>query len=152
MIVGIQNEIERLGKLELSTGYLKNFKSIRIGDYQQVPTQDHPALTIEWSERMALTDTNNHLDVTFEFDLCVYCTEPSNPKNANFKLQHLIWGLSATEASHGVIPWILNLQKIRIYDKYTFMLSPRLGSVTVENKSGVFVPVAIIHLEAISML
>ena len=86
-----------LRTLQVDDGDLAGVKLVQKSD-ANVPTQQHPAVTVEWDGDTSFVDNGNHVDITGKFALTVYVVSLQGRAEAARGLQDILlrWGADAT--------------------------------------------------------
>ena len=139
MIAQTKARLKQLMDIDLCTpdSDLRDFKTTRIGDWENVPILEQPTIGIAWGGVYRFLQHDNPKHDEFEIHLIVKCTEPLSRNAAEDKLERLLYNFDA-DGDWGIIPWLRSHRSIQlspipvIGPPFTILITPTFGETMVE--------------------
>ena len=133
MIYQTRKAIYDLAVLQLGVGNdLRDYKTIRLGDWKEVPVAEQPSLSIEWGGNLSVEEHTNPFEVDFDIHLVTKCSAPLDPDDAEKLAELLLWSLNDT-SDWGLIPFLRDNRKIQIANTpFTVLLTIRDSETVIE--------------------
>jgi len=119
-----------LAVTQLATGDLKDYKTIRMGDWKEVPVAEQPSLSIEWGGNLQIEEHSNPFEVDFDLHLVTKCSNPLDPNEAAKAAEQLLWNMNSS-SDWGLIPFLRDNRHLSIAGTPFVVLLTLAGSDVV---------------------
>jgi len=133
MIHLVKSALETIALAEQNpSGDLRGFRTIRKGDWKEIPIEEQPALCFEWGGGMTFDGQVNPLDLSFDIQAVIKMSNPNDPDVSTEELERLLWDLDET-SDWGLIPFLLSNRGIQLSPTpYTVLFTFVVGEPIVE--------------------
>lgn len=129
MIEALVNKIaERLEAERVPGRALEAIKLIRVGDIQPIPSQCHPAITIEAGDMDIVSAVPASISVKIPVNIYLYVVSMSSGDAAARELLHHIW-YSGNGTDKGIVPAVSKLCAKAVHVENTLMCLRLTGTV-----------------------
>lgn len=111
---------------------LRNYKTVRTGDWKEVPVQEQPSLSILWGGNLTVEEHTNPFEIDFDLHLVTKCSDPLDPDAAEKLAELLLWNMDSSE-DWGLIPMLRDNRKLPIIGTpFSILLTLRDSETVVE--------------------
>lgn len=129
--------VERLQAEQAPGGMLEEVRLVRAGDMQPIPTQHHPAITVDWDGTRDLR--LNHQRVEFRARLLVhlYTVSLAGTEQAEREADRLVWD-DSTGSPRGLLPALCRAARTSLVvggQSYILQIGDSVMTVAVKDKS-----------------
>lgn len=112
------------------TSDLRDYKTIRKGDWKNVPILEQPSISIEWGGTLGFEQLFNPFKPVWNIQLVIKATEPRDPDLLAEKLEKLLWDMNST-SDWGLIPFLRDNRRLTV-NGFTVLLTPHAAEPIVE--------------------
>ena len=131
---------------------LEEVRLVRAGDFQPIPTQHHPAITVDWDGARNVRLNHQRVEIRASLRVCLYTVSMSGAEAAERDADRLVWD-DSTGSPRGLMPALCRAARTSlVVDGQPFLL--QLGDTvqTVAMKDGAHsTAVSLVEVQAVTM-
>lgn len=111
---------------------LREYRTVRLGDWKEVPVQEQPSCSIEWGGNMTVENHTNPFEIDFDLHLVTKCSAPLDPDEAEKLAELLLWNMD-TQGDWGLIPFLRDNRQLQIPETpFSILLTVRDSETVIE--------------------
>lgn len=129
--------VERLQAEQAPGGMLEEVRLVRAGDMQPIPSQHHPAITVDWDGVREFRFSRPKVEFRARFLAYLYTASMASPEASEREADRLVWD-DSTGSPRGLLPALCRAARTSLVvggQSYILQIGDSVMTVAVKDKS-----------------